>query len=139
MEEAIAMKLQYTTTAGATETYTKRDIMYDINHGYLKLADSSDDTAALLICDQYRASEPIEVTVEDCHGSWENVQATEHVLLAKTGDEPTAQLPEYTRNSKEPRAVEEEPALHNRLVFPQRRRGGLLESAATDDDRHIDG
>ena len=113
VEEAIAMKMQYTTTNGATKTYTKRDINYDVNHGYLRLSENSEETAAMLICDQFKAGESVDITVEDYLGSWDNLTSTEHVMMAKSAS-PTASTPpapspdhEYTRNSKEPRTVEE--------------------------------
>ena len=107
------------SVAKATSTTLKCGRLARNEHGYLKLADTSGETAALLICDQFKASEPIDLTVEDYHGSWDNLCSTEHVLLANTENKATAQLPDYNRNSKEPRTVAEALKMKDATLWKQ--------------------
>jgi len=111
-----AKKTTFPNAKGKIKRYGQPDLIWDLNHGYLKFQDGESALAADILSDQLDRDKHMLVTVQTHRNEWENVESEETCMLVDT----TSKEPEtYSRNSKEPRTIKEAMKMSDRDQWKQ--------------------
>ena len=87
---------------GKRRRYGQRDLIYDINHNYIRLTDTEEVLATEFLAEEARHDGRVNITVEKHLHKWNNVSARKHFVLVSNENATT-----YSRNSKEPKTIKE--------------------------------
>ena len=87
---------------GKRRRYRQGDLIYDINHNYIRLTDPEEVLATEFLAEEARHDGRVNITVEKHLHKWNNVSARKHFVLVSNENATT-----YSRNSKEPKTIKE--------------------------------
>jgi hypothetical protein len=100
-----AKKTTFSNAKGKTKRFGQSDLVWDLNHGYLKFKDGESALAADILSDQLDRDKHMPVTVQNHRNEWENVESEETCMLIDT----TSERPETCTQSSVLRNTETAP------------------------------